>query len=73
MQAPWYYNATAATLKHQRIQEENQKQFNKLGDWYKKGVKDVSFCFCLLGGTCLILRLVFIYVKYLVNIHVLSF
>ncbi|KAJ8317389.1 hypothetical protein KUTeg_005293 [Tegillarca granosa] len=52
MQAPWYYNATAATLKHQRIQEENQKQFNKLGEWYKKGIKEGSVATKYRKGAC---------------------
>ena len=42
MQAPWYFGAMTPTLKHQRQQDEKIPEFNKMGEWYKKGVKSVS-------------------------------
>jgi hypothetical protein len=41
MQAPWYYQATQATLKHQRIQEDKLKMYEDRNTWYKKGLKEV--------------------------------
>ena len=41
MLAPWYYGATAATLRHQRVQPDQIKQFTGMGEWFKKGVKEV--------------------------------
>ena len=43
MQAPWYYNVTQATLKHQRVQGEKVKEYSKMGEWFKKGVKEVGW------------------------------
>ena len=43
MQAPWYYGSTAPTLRHQRQQEDKVKKFDHIGNWYKKGLKGVSF------------------------------
>lgn len=42
MQAPWYYQATQATLKHQRIQEDKIKTYEDKNAWYKKGLKEVG-------------------------------
>ena len=41
MQAPWYYQATQATLKHQRIQEDKLKNYDDRNTWYKKGLREV--------------------------------
>ena len=41
MQAPWYYNATQATLRHQRMQPDTIKEYSKMDQWYKRGVKQV--------------------------------
>uniref|UniRef100_A0A672TBZ4 Pre-mRNA-splicing factor SLU7 n=1 Tax=Sinocyclocheilus grahami TaxID=75366 RepID=A0A672TBZ4_SINGR len=39
---PWYIDPSKRpTLRHQRPQEENQKQFAPIGDWYKRGVQEV--------------------------------
>lgn len=35
---PWYYNSTGPTLKHQRPQEDKQKEFSSIDSWYKRGV-----------------------------------
>ena len=43
MQAPWYYGATSATLRHQRQQEDQIPKFDSMNAWYKKGVKSVSY------------------------------
>ncbi|TWW55009.1 Pre-mRNA-splicing factor SLU7 [Takifugu flavidus] len=38
---PWYIDPSKRpTLKHQRPQDERQKQFNAIGEWYKRGVQD---------------------------------
>ena len=39
MQAPWYYNADQATLRHQRVQPQDVKAFSKKSGWCKRGVK----------------------------------
>ncbi|KAJ8915828.1 hypothetical protein NQ315_004641 [Exocentrus adspersus] len=36
--APWYYGTSGPTLKHQRPQEDKQKQFSTINEWYKRGV-----------------------------------
>lgn len=45
--APWYYGTSGPTLKHQRPQEDKQKSFSDLDEWYKRGVDTVSFIFFL--------------------------
>lgn len=40
--APWYYGTAGPTLKHQRPQEDRQKQFSSIDEWYKRGVDTVS-------------------------------
>uniref|UniRef100_A0A8C7ZSY6 Pre-mRNA-splicing factor SLU7 n=1 Tax=Oryzias sinensis TaxID=183150 RepID=A0A8C7ZSY6_9TELE len=38
---PWYIDPSKRpTLKHQRPQDENQKQFSAIGEWYKRGVQE---------------------------------
>ena len=46
MQAPWYFGATTPTLRHQRPQEEKQKYYDRMGQWFKKGIKEVQHCHC---------------------------
>lgn len=41
--APWYYGTSGPTLKHQRPQEDKQKSFSNLDEWYKRGVDTVCF------------------------------
>ncbi|KAK9870468.1 hypothetical protein WA026_008027 [Henosepilachna vigintioctopunctata] len=36
--APWYYETSGPTLKHQRPQEEKQKSYSEIDEWYKRGV-----------------------------------
>lgn len=36
--APWYYNASGPTLKHQRPQEDKDSQVSGIDEWYKRGV-----------------------------------
>lgn len=45
MQAPWYFGAETATLRHQRQQEEKLPEYAPLGISFKKGLKEVSFFF----------------------------
>lgn len=40
--APWYYGTTGPTLKHQRPQEDKQKNYSEIDEWYKRGVNSVS-------------------------------
>lgn len=40
---PWYIDPSKRpTLKHQRPQPEKQQEFTFLGEWYKRGVKEVG-------------------------------
>ena len=39
-QAPWYVSLGRPSLTHQRPQEEKQKKFSTISEWYKKGVKE---------------------------------
>ena len=41
MQAPWYFGAEQATLKHQKLKEDMLKTYNKADEWYKRGIKEV--------------------------------
>lgn len=43
--APWYYGTTGPTLKHQRPQEDKQKSYSDIDEWYKRGVDTVNCCF----------------------------
>ena len=45
MQAPWYFGAKTATLRHQRPQAEKYTQYSPLNAEIKKGIKAVS-CLC---------------------------
>lgn len=36
--APWYFGSAGPTLKHQRPQEEKQKSYSGLDEWYSRGV-----------------------------------
>lgn len=44
--APWYYGTAGPTLKHQRPQEEKQRKFSEIDEWYKRGLDTVSLFFC---------------------------
>ncbi|XP_060076549.1 pre-mRNA-splicing factor SLU7-like [Ylistrum balloti] len=52
MQAPWYFGAEAATLKHQRQQPEKLKEYSKLGKLVKKGVIEGSVATKFRKGAC---------------------
>lgn len=41
--APWYYGTAGPTLKHQRPQEDRQKKFSEIDEWFKRGLDTVSF------------------------------
>uniref|UniRef100_A0A674N7M4 Pre-mRNA-splicing factor SLU7 n=1 Tax=Takifugu rubripes TaxID=31033 RepID=A0A674N7M4_TAKRU len=50
---PWYIDPSKRpTLKHQRPQDERQKQFNAIGEWYKRGVQDNSLATKFRKGAC---------------------
>uniref|UniRef100_A0A8C5M515 Pre-mRNA-splicing factor SLU7 n=1 Tax=Leptobrachium leishanense TaxID=445787 RepID=A0A8C5M515_9ANUR len=50
---PWYVDPSKRpTLKHQRPQEENQRQFSQMGEWYKKGIKEGSIAIKYRPGAC---------------------
>lgn len=51
-QAPWYVSLGRPTLKHQRPQEEKQKHFNAINEWYKKGVKEGQKATKFRKGAC---------------------
>ncbi len=36
--APWYLDPKGPTLKHQRPQEERQKHYSSISEWYQQGV-----------------------------------
>ncbi|KAK3595833.1 hypothetical protein CHS0354_014653 [Potamilus streckersoni] len=52
MQAPWYFGTTTPTLKHQRPQEEKQKSYSKMEEWFKRGVKQGSVATKFRKGAC---------------------
>nr|XP_033783248.1 pre-mRNA-splicing factor SLU7 isoform X2 [Geotrypetes seraphini] len=50
---PWYIDPSKRpTLKHQRPQEEKQKEFTSMGEWYKRGVKEGSIAIKFRPGAC---------------------
>uniref|UniRef100_A0A672TF64 Pre-mRNA-splicing factor SLU7 n=1 Tax=Sinocyclocheilus grahami TaxID=75366 RepID=A0A672TF64_SINGR len=50
---PWYIDPSKRpTLRHQRPQEENQKQFAPIGDWYKRGVQEKLVSTKFRKGAC---------------------
>ena len=50
--APWYFGQTGPTLKHQRPQEEKQKEFSRLDEWYKRGVDTTRVATKFRKGAC---------------------
>ncbi|KAJ8961602.1 hypothetical protein NQ314_005919 [Rhamnusium bicolor] len=50
--APWYYGTTGPTLKHQRPQEEKQKQFSDIHEWYNRGVDNSKIITKYRKGAC---------------------
>ncbi|XP_066024637.1 pre-mRNA-splicing factor SLU7-like [Pocillopora verrucosa] len=51
-QAPWYYGTSRPTLKHQRPQEEKQKQFSGITEWYKRGTDVIPAATKFRKGAC---------------------
>lgn len=50
---PWYIDPSKRpTLKHQRPQEERQKEFTYLGEWYKRGVQEAAVPTKYREGAC---------------------
>ncbi|KAJ8254630.1 hypothetical protein GJAV_G00195170 [Gymnothorax javanicus] len=50
---PWYIDPSKRpTLKHQRPQEEKQKQFSAIGEWYKRGVQEKPVSTKFRKGAC---------------------
>ncbi|KAK2707206.1 pre-mRNA-splicing factor SLU7-like [Artemia franciscana] len=50
--APWYFGAKGATLKHQRVQSEKQKQVARVGEWYVKGIDTTKIATKYRKGAC---------------------
>ncbi|KAH1023881.1 pre-mRNA-splicing factor Slu7 [Dendroctonus ponderosae] len=50
--APWYYGTSGPTLKHQRPQEEHQKQYSDLDDWYQRGTDRSKIVTKFRKGAC---------------------
>ncbi|XP_069510349.1 pre-mRNA-splicing factor SLU7 [Ambystoma mexicanum] len=50
---PWYIDPSKRpTLKHQRPQEERQREFTNLGEWYKRGVHEAGVPTKYREGAC---------------------
>ncbi|KAG9346761.1 hypothetical protein JZ751_007078 [Albula glossodonta] len=50
---PWYIDPSKRpTLKHQRPQEEKQRQYSAIGDWYKRGVQEKPVSTKFRKGAC---------------------
>ncbi|XP_045483843.1 pre-mRNA-splicing factor Slu7-like [Harmonia axyridis] len=50
--APWYYGTNGPTLKHQRPQEEKQKSYSEIDEWYKRGVDTSKVVTKFRKGAC---------------------
>ncbi|KAG5890405.1 hypothetical protein JTB14_026287 [Gonioctena quinquepunctata] len=50
--APWYYGKTGPTLKHQRPQEEKQKEYSGIDEWYARGVDTSKVVIKYRKGAC---------------------
>ncbi|KXJ28665.1 Pre-mRNA-splicing factor SLU7 [Exaiptasia diaphana] len=50
--APWYYDTSGPTLKHQRPQPEKQKQFDGISSWYRRGVSSDKVSLKFRKGAC---------------------
>lgn len=52
VQAPWYVSLGRPSLKHQRPQDEKQKQYSSIDEWYHKGVKEGAKVTKFRKGAC---------------------
>ncbi|XP_076468426.1 pre-mRNA-splicing factor SLU7-like isoform X2 [Babylonia areolata] len=52
MQAPWYFGAKTATLRHQRPQEERYTTYSQLDDHIKRGIKAGAVATKYRKGAC---------------------
>ncbi|ELU05469.1 hypothetical protein CAPTEDRAFT_33844, partial [Capitella teleta] len=52
MQAPWYFGAVKPTLNHQRIQDDTVKEYSRMDEWYKRGVKEGLVATKFKKGSC---------------------
>ncbi|XP_031617853.1 pre-mRNA-splicing factor Slu7 [Contarinia nasturtii] len=50
--APWYYNASGPTLKHQRPQDEKETGVSGINDWYHRGVNTSKVITKFRKGAC---------------------
>jgi len=50
--APWYLDPKGPTLKHQRPQEDRQKTYSGIDEWYKKGVDTGKIATKYRKGAC---------------------
>lgn len=50
--APWYIGTQGLTLKHQRKQEEKQREFSGIDEWYKRGVDTTKIATKYRKGAC---------------------
>ncbi|XP_066145443.1 pre-mRNA-splicing factor Slu7 [Euwallacea fornicatus] len=50
--APWYYGKSGPTLKHQRPQEDRQKQYSEIDEWYKRGTDATKIVTKFRKGAC---------------------
>ncbi|XP_050316189.1 pre-mRNA-splicing factor Slu7 [Anthonomus grandis grandis] len=50
--APWYYGTSGPTLKHQRPQEDRQKKFSEINEWYQRGVDTTKIVTKFRKGAC---------------------
>lgn len=50
--APWYYNSTGPTLKHQRPQDEKSASVSGIGEWYHRGVDTSKVITKFRKGAC---------------------
>lgn len=50
--APWYYGTAGPTLKHQRPQEDRQKDFSDIDEWYQRGLDTSKIVTKYRKGAC---------------------
>lgn len=50
--APWYYGSGGPTLRHQRPQEEKQREYSQIDEWYHRGVDTTKIITKYRKGAC---------------------